>query len=791
MFKPEQKIIKRILQVILLFLGFVWASVNGYFAYKIQNKQDPRDALVLSSLFLCVLFLYLFFYKSRDRLLRIGSHLLLALVPIVSMVLCLAMRYFLITGTTLTRSDVYAIHQTYLPEAVGFINAYIDSHSIFYAILWLVITLTYMLALSRAFKTNVWLSGTGFVRVISPVILLGWFIFYASNNEIVKELVVGTRDYYSDLAVFRKYQSNLSNKEKPQATKKEKGDLLVVVIGESSSRDYMESYSGKGGNTPWATHMGRRYPEHWVQIRNAYAYFPHTMQSVTAMLSEDRIYTGFRFPRTVTLFDVAKSAGIKTAWISNQYNIGPHDNVVAALAYSADEVFFTGNKWKWQMLDDVRPQHFDEDILPLFQRQLNTLDSRENAIIFIHLYGNHTPYRWTFPTDFPRVELGGAHLLGRFDIRGRKPLFSTYLTSIAYSDFVLSQIHKKLITASFKSKVMVYIADHGEEVLSNAFVGHNLGSFTWSQARIPMYVWMSNEYKEKYAAKYKALVDNANGVFTNDLLFDCVVGLMNIKSDQYVSKYDISSSEYAINFDNAKIYTGDVKSDPMLIATINAERMPVLAAHKCNSIYKAMDALMLGITKIEIDVIYEETLENNGKLMVGHDANSMTKIELEKFLLWIQKDIEFIWLDVKNLNSTNANAILKYLEELDKTFALKHKLLVESYNVEGADLFAGNEWNSSYFIGYNLMSNNDNDRFMQIVESINKGKHRSVSFDLNDAHVFREKIAPYLIRNVDLYAFCSKSSLNFSDPTLEIAIQKYSDLDITHMIIELDSYFDI
>ena len=77
--------------------------------------------------------------------------------------------------------------------------------------------------------------------------------------------------------------------------------------------------------------------------------------------------------------------------------------------------------------------------------------------------------------------------------------------------------------------------------------------------RIPMVVQLSESYIKQEPKRVETLKRNINKVWTNDLTFDLLLGIMGINGKFYNSKLDISSKDYMINKDNALTLLGEKK----------------------------------------------------------------------------------------------------------------------------------------------------------------------------------------------------------------------------------------
>lgn len=83
-------------------------------------------------------------------------------------------------------------------------------------------------------------------------------------------------------------------------------------------------------------------------------------------------------------------------------------------------------------------------------------------------------------------------------------------------------------------QAMVYASDHGEDM--EYF--HGDGKFTWEMARIPLFVYLSDSYQKEYPETAKELALHKDDIFTNDLMYDLVCGILRAPNTGYDAKYD-------------------------------------------------------------------------------------------------------------------------------------------------------------------------------------------------------------------------------------------------------------
>lgn len=93
---------------------------------------------------------------------------------------------------------------------------------------------------------------------------------------------------------------------------------------------------------------------------------------------------------------------------------------------------------------------------------------------------------------------------------------------------------------------MVYFADHAD--VPREHLGHDVNRYIPEMTEIPFYMLLSESYIKENQEKFNSLKIAQDKYFTNDLIFNTVLSLMNIKiNGMYEAENDISSQQYDSN----------------------------------------------------------------------------------------------------------------------------------------------------------------------------------------------------------------------------------------------------
>ena len=78
-----------------------------------------------------------------------------------------------------------------------------------------------------------------------------------------------------------------------------------------------------------------------------------------------------------------------------------------------------------------------------------------------------------------------------------------------------------------------------------------------------MFVYLANEYINKFPNTYNALKENTKKYFTNDLAYELMCGIFNIQSNHYDEENSIASSKYKYTREMLKTDIGNkwIKDD--------------------------------------------------------------------------------------------------------------------------------------------------------------------------------------------------------------------------------------
>lgn len=487
------------------------------------------------------------FWQQKARrplsiLIAIGTFLITTFQIICALIY---FSYFLIYGSTFATADFLPFVQTHLSEAIGFLKSFISVKTLCLGVILLLVlfvpTITLLVrnikngGMSSA-KWPKWIIALSVLLFAAGIINVRHWIprsFPVLDYQLSQAYIHSIRDA-KKLHTINAAKLVLANGINNTLASRVPGTVLLV-IGESETSDLMTAFTPSlpVDTTPWLT--SEKENKDFYLFNHAYTNFPATAGALSMALTGINQYNEKEIGQVVTLLDVAKKAGYDTWWISNHRQLGAGNPSVDLVSSGADHTLWT-----------THAEGADIDLISLLKK----VPRNGNHFIVLHLMGSHAKYDSRIPDDWPYLSLPGAD-----------ETENDYATTIDYTDYVLKNIFN-YSKENLHMTAMAYLSDHGEDMK----YGHGEGHVTWSMLHIPLFFYLSPEYETAFPNTAKALRNNREKIFTNDLLFDTMCGLIQAPNNDYSPTYDLTSPLYSLNADQALAVNGKwiVANDPSL-----------------------------------------------------------------------------------------------------------------------------------------------------------------------------------------------------------------------------------
>ncbi len=480
----------------------VW-DVDIYFSF----------CLAIGNIFLLLLSVLPQAGKLKNVVLGIGSTLLF--LPLIVL-----WGYYFSESSWLNVDGVMAILQTNTSEALEYVQDKLGCLFILFIVLYLLLTAGLGVVGNKLeLKRSSWKIYAGAVLFF----VLNAVLMFRTSDNFVTSIYAETKNYQKNYDEYIN-QAETRNQELSRSLQaKDTGEpgIFVLVIGESQNRTRMSAYGYQLNTTPWLASMKQN--KNMLLFQNAYSCHVQTVPALTYALTAKNQYNTLDLKKAVSLIDVANASGYQTVWLSNQVRYGSWGTPVTVIAGAARQQIWI-NTHSGNTLDT---DYYDGELI----KRMQDINRSDKMLIVIHLMGNHISYHSRYPAEFDIFKSEGKR--------------SEYDNSILYNDHVMKELLTQLSTwTGFKG--LVYFSDHSEGV--NHGVGHNPDTFIFDMAYIPMYMYFSDSYLRDNAEKLYNLKKAQNNIFTNDLIFNAMLGIMNIKNKTlYEPENDLTSSRYDKN----------------------------------------------------------------------------------------------------------------------------------------------------------------------------------------------------------------------------------------------------
>lgn len=306
--------------------------------------------------------------------------------------------------------------------------------------------------------------------------------------------------------------SLVGNYKNVTSNSKEDEEIVVLIIGESTTRNHMGLYNYYRDTNPLLT----KRKEELLIFNDVISPHTHTLESLDkALILEDNKDLGEKFNHT--LVQLFNAADFSTYWLSNQEPMGVFGNSTRIISKTSTYEHFTDGL----MLDEI--------VLKPLQDALNS-DEKKKFIV-IHLMATHFDYESRYPAEFekftskPQTEF--AHELAYEKI-------NKYDNAVLYNDYIIDQIISE-VAAKKKYASILYLSDHGEDVYETIDEAcHTEAKGTKPMFDIPFFIWQSQQAKN---ARSDIFFD-ADRKYSSEDLVHTMADLAKIK----FQKFDVSKS---------------------------------------------------------------------------------------------------------------------------------------------------------------------------------------------------------------------------------------------------------
>ncbi|WP_313049555.1 phosphoethanolamine transferase CptA [Pseudomonas soli] len=338
------------------------------------------------------------------------------------------------------------------------------------------------------------------------------------------QLVVGYRQYRQQLDNMQALLQQNAALPPLQNLKDSSGDAprtLVLVLGESTTREHMHLYGYDRDTTPNLDALAA-HDKGLTVFRNVVSPRPYTIEVMQQILTFGDQQHPDRFLTDPSLINLMKQAGYKTFWITNQQTMTKRNTMLTTFSQQTDVPVYLNNQ------RNQNASQYDSVVLEPFDKALR--DPADKKLIIVHLLGTHMDYRYRYPAQFDHFKdaTGAPAALAPEQVR----TYNFYDNAVRYNDFVVSDLIKRY-SASTPNGFLLYLSDHGEDVYSSGNhdrLGRNEDNPTRPMYTIPFLLWTSPSWQATHPRDLQAMV---NRPYSSAHLIHTLSDLAGLSYDRY------------------------------------------------------------------------------------------------------------------------------------------------------------------------------------------------------------------------------------------------------------------
>lgn len=511
-------------QCIPLCISFTWFGLipilhkmNSTTIAILNTRQDILFGLYLLLLLMCLYTVRKYIQQKFRKIALVYATFLTIFSFLACIIPAAELAHFSIYRFTISETSIIAVQETTIKEAIEYILAYVGVLKTCLVLLVSVVIFLLLFSYNQHYVYSIENKKAIISVLVLMVPLLAYMphliqktSFFAMWNTVCQ--------YRQKEASFRQNYQNRYNDLTLTTTSTlptTNPGTVVIVIGESASRNYMKAYTPDFpyNDTPWLSSLKK--DKNFIVFNNVYSCYNQTSIALSQVFTEKSQYNDKDFSDSISIVDIAKKAGYYTCWLTNQNGVSKHDAPMTLLMNTTD--YHDSPKI------DTRLQ-YDGDLLPL----LSKISPANNNLIVVHLMGSHTLYQTRYPADKTVFDPSTPE--------------GNYANTILYTDEILASIFN-YAKEHLNLQVMIYVSDHGD----NVYHGHHPNIKTFDNVRIPMFVYLSPEYQHNYPSQSHILSSRQDEYFTNDMMYNTVSGILNAQSNHYDAREDFSSPDYGFN----------------------------------------------------------------------------------------------------------------------------------------------------------------------------------------------------------------------------------------------------
>ncbi len=483
---------------------------------------------------------------------------------------------FLIFSLELTYSHgtLDALVQTTPKEAFEFAHAFLNFKLIatFLALLIFVITALRLrvsqrvrMKLCRSIKLVfllsllVFIAHAAFKSYVAKSSKMRASIIIALNKIPIYNFAFVTKDYFgADFKSVRELQAGYQSIYASHSHKTVPNRIsnVVFIIGESLQRNFMSLYGYYLPTTP--NLQALEQSGNLIAFSDVVSPGAKTNDVLKYVLNFGNYESEKQRPWSANLdiVNLARLANYETFWISNQERYGQWAVASGASAQMTDHSDFTNQipvyKYAYSldevMLPSIKNFKSGAKRSPLARKDESSAaevngTQKKDKFFILHLMGSHPSYEFRYPKSF--AKFSAADISREPLDEGQKKELAHYLNTVAYNDFIVSEIYK--IFAD-DNTLIVYFSDHAQSLYQyrGKLIHGGINRFT---LEIPLIFMASDKFKEQNADLWARIAAAKDRPFLNDDLIHAIAEILEMTD---LPEYDPTRSVINADFNASR-----------------------------------------------------------------------------------------------------------------------------------------------------------------------------------------------------------------------------------------------
>lgn len=238
-----------------------------------------------------------------------------------------------------------------------------------------------------------------------------------------------------------------------------------------------------------------------------------------------------RIKNSESFLHVLNRAGLQTMWIDNQSGC---KGVCADLPFESIQHVTAATDHC-----TVEAGCYDMELLSRLKTYLAKAGDKDTVVV-LHQLGDHGPsyYKRSPPSAKIFMPECTSDELSKCTTQ---QIVNGYDNAIVATDAFLASTIKYFESVSDRDIAMIYLSDHGESLGENGLFLHGMpyAIAPKTQTTVPMFMWFSPGFAKDRGINETCLRARAQQPASHDNLFHSVLGLMQVRTAEYVADRDV------------------------------------------------------------------------------------------------------------------------------------------------------------------------------------------------------------------------------------------------------------